>query len=223
MAWESIPMLSDFVEIAIVYLPRVFLAIIVLALGWIMGRLVGFLLNNLIGKMGWESAFRRTSVGRAILRSGYTSGSFFAALVKGFVYLFAVSSALNLLSIPFLTASVQAFLEYLPNLVEGVLILLVGLVFSDWVGESIEKGSFSTVQSYLLGGLVRVLLYFVSITIGLAQMKIDITILYIFAQAFAWSLAIAIGIAFGWYLRDKVGPWLDKILIHETKETKGTT
>lgn len=222
MAWESIPILSDFVETVTAYSPRVVLAIVTLALGWIIGRLVGFLLNNFIGKMGWEPAFRRTSVGRAILRSGYTPGNFFAALGKGFVYLFTVLSALNLLSIPFLTASVQAFLEYLPNLIEGVLILVIGLVFADWVGESVEKGSYSMVQPYLLGGLVRVLLYFAGITIALAQMRVDVTILYIFAQAFAWSLAIAIGIAFGWYLKDKVGPWFET-LRHEPKDIEDTT
>jgi len=218
MGEEPIPILSDLINVVIVYAPRVVLAVIALALGWLIGRLVGFLLSSVIGKMGWESAFRRTSVGRAILRSGYTSSSFFAALGKGIVYMFAIISALNLLSIPFLTASVQAFLEYLPSLVEGVLILVAGLVFADWIGESVEKGSFSTVQSYLLGGLVRILLYFVSLTIALAQMKVDVTILYIFAQAFAWSLAIAIGIAFGWYLKDRVTPWLERMLIRESKK-----
>jgi len=223
MAWESIPLLSDLMKIVIVYSPRVALAMIVLALGWMIGRLVGFLLNRIMGKMGWEPAFRKTSVGRAILRSGYTPSIFFATLGRGIVYFFAVISALNLLSIPFLTASVQTFLEYLPNFVEGVLILVAGLIFTDWVGEAVEKGSFSTVQPHPLGGLVRIPLYFVSITIALAQMKVDVTILYIFAQAFAWSLAIAIGIAFGWYLKDKVGLWLDKMLIHESKKTGDVT
>jgi len=222
MGEESIPILSDLINTMIVYAPRIILAMIALALGWMIGRFVGFLLNTMIGKLGWEPAFRRTSVGRAILRSGYTPSSFFAALGKGVVYMFAIISALNMLSIPFLTASVQAFLEYLPNFVQGVLILVAGLVFADWIGESVEKGSFSTVQP-LLGGLFRIILYFVSITIALAQMKVDVTILYIFAQAFAWSSAIAIGIAFGWYLKDKVGSWLDKMLMHESKRTGDVT
>jgi len=218
MSEGSIPLLSDLINIVIVYAPRTILAIIALAIGWLIGRLVSFLLNRIIGKVGWESAFRRTSVGRAILRSGYTPSSFFAALGKGVVYMFAVISALNLLSIPFLTSLLQDFLEYLPNLVEGILILVAGLVFADLIGESVEKGSFSRAQAFLLSGLLRILLYFVSMTMALAQMRVDVTILYIFAQAFAWSLAIAIGIAFGWYLKDKVGPWLDRMGIHETKE-----
>jgi hypothetical protein len=54
-------------------------------------------------------------------------------------------------------------------------------------------------------------------------MKVDVTILYIFAQAIAWSLAIAIGIAFGWYLKDKISPLFDKMVIHESKEADDLT
>ena len=211
-------MLSDLATGAIIFLPRFALALVVLAIGWLMGQLVYYVLDKVIGKMGLETAFRRASVGRAILRSGYTPGGFLAALGKGIAYLFTITYALDVLAIPILSASVEAFLEYLPNLVQGILILVAGFVLADWIGESIEKGSFSTAQSHLIGQLVRIPLYFVSITIALVQMKVDVTILYIFAQAIAWSLAIAIGIAFGWYLKDKISPLFDKMVKNESKE-----
>jgi len=222
MEWEVIPVLSDLVRIIIEYSPRAVFAMIALALGWVIGRLISFLLNSIIGKMGLEIAFRKASVGRAILRAGYTPGGFFATIVKGIIYLFAILSALKLLSIPFLTDATQAFIEYLPNLIGGILILVAGFTCVDWIGETIEKGTSSTLQPSLLSWLVRILLYFVTITIALVQMKIDVTILYIFAQAFAWSLAIAIGIALGWNLKDRVGLWLEKILPKKENEEDTT-
>lgn len=213
MEWESIPLFSDLVKALTVYSPRAALALITLFLGWAIGRLVGILINSVVEKMRLEIFFRRISVGRAILRSGYTPSRFFVSLGKIAIYLFATFSALNLLSIPLLTDSVQALISYLPSFIGGVIILVAGFVFSDWIGEAVEKGwASSTIQSSFLAGLVRLLLYFVTLTIALAQMKIDVTILYIFAQAIAWSLAIAVGIAFGWNLKDRVGPWLDKIM-----------
>jgi len=222
MNWEAIPILSDIVRIVIEYSPRVVFAAIALALGWVIGRLVSFLISSIVGKMGLEVVFRKTSVGRAILRAGHTPSSFFAMLGKGAIYLSAILSALKLLSIPLLTDSVQTIIEYLPNLIGGALILVVGFTFVDWISETVEKGVSSPLQSSLLSGLVRILLCFVVITIALAQMKIDVTILYIFAQAFAWSLAIAIGIAIGWNLKDKVGLWLEKILPNKEND-KNTT
>ena len=143
-------------------------------------------------------------------------------LGKVAVYLFTALSAVNLLSIPFLTASVQAFSEYFPNFITGILILVFGFIFVDWIGEAVEKSSTSPIQSSIIGGIVRLLLYFVIITITLAQMKIDVTIFYIFAQAFAWSIAIAIGIAFGWNLKDKVSTWLEKMMSQEDKDKNAT-
>lgn len=212
MDWEAVPVLSEIISIVVVYSPRLVFAAIVLALGWVIGRLASFLIKNVVGKMRLEAAFRKTSVGRAILRAGYAPSNFFAMLGKGVIYLSAILSALKLLSIPLLTDSVQAVIEYLPSLIGGALILVVGFTFVDWISETVEKGVASPLQSSILGGLVRTLLYFVVITIALAQMRIDVTILYIFAQALAWSLAIAIGIAIGWSLKDKAGLWLERIL-----------
>ena len=212
------PLLSDFVDAFLAYSPRVIVALITLALGWVFGRVIGSVIGRIVGKIGWESAFRRTSVGRVVLRSGFTPASFFAALGKGTTYFLTIISALNLLAIPQVTTATQAFAEYLPNLVEGVVIFVVGLIFSDWVGELVEKGAPSSGQSLLLGGLSRVLLYFVATTLALAQMEIDVTILYIFAQAFAWSAAIAIGVGFGWHFKDKTGQWLGKTLGNDSEK-----
>ncbi|MFH0897499.1 MAG: hypothetical protein V1850_05590 [Candidatus Bathyarchaeota archaeon] len=223
MDWESIPLISDLVKALIVYSPRVFLALITLFLGWVIGRLVGILINSVVGKMRLETVFRRTSVGRAILRSGYTPSRFFVALGKTAIYLFATFSALNFLSIPLLTDSVQALISYIPSFLGGVMILVAGFVFADWIGEAVEKGwTSSNIQSSFLGVIVRLLLYFMTLTIALAQMKIDVTILYIFAQAIAWSIAMAIGIAFGWNLKDRIGPWLDKVLDRGGKTESAT-
>lgn len=214
--WEAIPLLSDIIKAIIIYSPRVVQAIIVLFLGWVIGRLVSYLIYRIMGKMRVEGVFRRISVGRAILRAGYTPSIFFAALGKGYVYLLALLSALNLLSIPLLTALVQTFTEYIPYLVEGVLILVVGFICVDWIGEAINKGVISpTFQSRVLAVLVKTLLYFMTLTIALVEMQIDVTILYIFAHALAWSLAIAIGIVLGWNLKDKIGTWFEKIMTRE--------
>jgi len=211
MALDSLPALSDLLITIIEYLPHVVFSIIVLLIGWVFGRLVNFLIYRITGKMGLETVFRKTSIGRSILRAGYTPSSFLAVLGGGIIYLFATISALRLLAIPILTDTLQGFLEYLPSFIGGVLILIVGFILADGIAETVEKGSSSNTQASFLSGLVRLLLYFITITISLTQIKVDVTIIYIFAQALAWSLAIVIGIAFGWNLKDKIGPWLEKM------------
>ncbi len=212
MDWEVVPILSDVIRVILAYSPRFVFAAIVLALGWIVGRLGSFLIKNIVGKIRLESTFRKTSIGRAILRAGYTPSSFFALVGKGAIYLSTALFALKLLAIPVLTDSAQIVTEYIPSLIGGALILIAGFTLVDWISGAIERGVASPLQSNLLSGLVRTLLYFVIITIALSHMKIDVTILYIFAQALAWSLAIAIGIVVGWNLKDRAGLWLERVL-----------
>jgi hypothetical protein len=52
---------------------------------------------------------------------------------------------------------------------------------------------------------------------ALSQMQVDVAILYIFAQALAWSSAIAIGLVVGWSLKDEIGDWLKEFKPNQRK------
>ena len=206
---------SNFIAVIEAFIPRLVFAGITLIVGICVGKIIGFVVNKIVGRMGCETVFRKTSVGRAIMRSGYTPEGFFSVLSRALVYIFASILALDQLSITFLTGMIQSFFDYMPMLLESVFILVFGFIFSDWIGELVEKGSFFSNKTRLISAVTKVLLYFFSITMALSQMKIDITVLYIFAQAFAWSLAIAFGLAIGWHLKDNIKEWMKEILPDE--------
>ena len=206
---------SNFIAVIETFIPRLVFAGITLIVGICVGKIIGFVVNKIVGRMGCETVFRKTSVGRAIMRSGYTPEGFFSVLSRALVYIFASILALDQLSITFLTGMIQSFFDYMPMLLESVFILVFGFIFSDWIGELVEKGSFFSNKTRLISAVTKVLLYFFSITMALSQMKVDVTVLYIFAQAFAWSLAIAFGLAIGWHLKDNIKEWMKEILPDE--------
>ncbi len=189
---------------------------IILVLGWIIGRVVGLIAAKLLTSMGAESAFRKTVVGRVLVKSGYTLASFSSLIIRIIIYIATILLALQSLDVGFISLYVKAFLWYLPKVVGGAIILIVGVIISDWIGELIKK-SFSPEQRQafymdIFGNLVKVILYFITITLALSTIGIDVTIFYIFAKAIAWGLAIAIGIAVGivvgWVMKDRVKDWL---------------
>jgi len=206
---------SNFIAVIETFIPRLVFAGITLIIGICVGKIIGFVVNKIVGRMGCETVFRKTSVGRAIMRSGYTPEGFFSALSRTLIYIFASLLALDQLSITFLTGMIQSFFDYLPMLLEGVFLLVFGFIFSDWIGELVEKGSFFSNKTHLISVITKALLYFFSITMALSQMKVDVTVLYLFAQAFAWSLAIAFGLAVGWHLKDDINEWMKEILPDE--------
>ncbi|MEM1665753.1 MAG: hypothetical protein QXW12_00155 [Nitrososphaerota archaeon] len=192
--------------------PRLLFFIVILLIGWIIGRLLYSIVSRIVGRMGWEHYMRKTAIGRAILSSGYTAGTFSASLVKWLVYFIAILYSFYTLNIPELSAGVSQILAYLPSLVAGVIILIVGLILADWTAELIKQGQSKSGLSMLASDVIRVFLYFIVITVALANMRIDITIIYIFATPIAWAVAIILGIIVGWILKDRVKEFIENVL-----------
>ena len=188
------------------------LVVVILAIGWGAGRSIGYALRRVTLAAGIETGFRRTSIGQAILKSGYSASEFVDVTARWVVYAAAILIALLTLDDPSVSLAVDTFLAYFPRLVVALVILIVGLVLSDWFGEFIKRG-FPPEQKEMLyldlvANLLKFVFYFITIILALREAGIDTTILYIFAEAFAWSIAIAVGVAVGivvgWTFRDRL-------------------
>ena len=118
--------------------------------------------------------------------------SFLATCFKFVVYTFALFVIIDIF-FPENTMASKA-IDFLPKLIGAGLILIVGSFFGDSVEDVFVRGIKVGNQIQVnLGQALRFIVYFVSITIALAYLGFDVTILYLFAQA----AALAIGISFG--------------------------
>lgn len=195
-----------FVEI----LPRVAGAIIALIIGWIAGRALGKAVSKVLDKAGVDDALRPTIFGRVLERSGITTVGFFDLIVRWFIYLIAIFAAVDILQIAILTEYMSMVVEYLPSLIAGVVILIAGFIVTDYITDFMKKVGEEAGVAYakLFSDGLRLFLYSVVIIIALSQMKIDVSILYIFANALAWGISIGVcvglGIAFGWGFKNVI-------------------
>ncbi len=177
------------------------------------------LVGRLLARAGGDSLLKQTVIGRALMRADYASFKLGNSLTKWLIYLSAFLYALYSLGLPVLTSSVLSFLNYLPVIVGSGIILLVGMILSDWLGEFVKKSVTPEKRELfylnIVGDTIKVVLYFVTITLALTHLGVDVTILYIFAEAFAWAIAIAAGVAagiiVGWFLKDRIKEWISTI------------
>jgi hypothetical protein len=153
---------------------------------------------------------RKTAIGKALERSGVTTVRFFDLIIRWFIYLIAVFAAVNILEITVLSEFMKTVVEYLPSFIAGAFIIIFGFIIADFIGDAVTAvGKEAKVEfSGLIAAGLKLLLYFVVLTIALGLMRIDVEILYVFANALAWGAAIGIGaglgIAFGWGFKDVV-------------------
>ncbi len=199
----------------IALLPRLVGAIVILLIGWVIGRAAAAVVRRIADRVQLDRMVLDTPLGRMM---GGTEGAVSSALGKlaaWFVYALAILAAANVLAIATLSQWVATAVSYLPALIAGLLVIILGFVVADFIGDAIMRTRAATHTAYTqwFATGTRIFLYFTAIVIGLDTMGIDVGILYVFARALAWGLAAAIaigvGVAFGWGGRDYVAEHID--------------
>ena len=206
------PLLQEIITILAQAGYKLLIIAIILAVGWAIGRGVGFAVRKISQRLGADSVFRKTAVGRAIIKSGYTASTFSESIAKWIVYIAAVLIALESIGLVIVSSAVATFLDFLPTLAGAIVILMVGLVLSDWFGEFVKREipqeQRQTLYLNTAAELLKIVLYFLTITIVLKEIGVDVTILYIVTQALAWGIAISVGvivgIVVGWALKVRI-------------------
>ena len=204
------------------WLPAIVAALVILLIGWLAGRAAGKIIGKIIEKVRLGDAVDKTVIGDAIKSSGMTTAGFFEVLVRWFIYIIFIMAAINVLNLPMLTNFMNQLVVYIPHLIAGIFVLIVGLVLvdfvMDWVGEQLTTREVGFGD--LIAPLLRALFSLLVVVLALDQMLIDTTIIYTFLVPLAWGLgigiAIALGIALGWGTKEIVADYMKAKLTPES-------
>ncbi|WP_222919160.1 hypothetical protein [Natrinema sp. SYSU A 869] len=212
--------LQDPVAELITFLPRLIGALVILAIGWVLGRVAAGVVRRLADGVELDRMVLETPLGRILGGTERAVSNAFGTLAKWFVYGLAILAAANALAIPTLSQWISAAVSYLPAFIAGLLVITFGFVVADFIGDAIERTRAATETAYTswFATGARMFLYFTAIVIGLDTMGIDVGILYVFARALAWGLGAAIaigaGVAFGWggkdYVAENIDSWMNR-------------
>ncbi|RDI69663.1 mechanosensitive ion channel family protein [Halopelagius longus] len=223
---EAVPeFLQQTISQIVAFLPRLVSAIVILIIGWLIGIVVGKAVQRLADGADLDKRARGTPLGRMFgdgdtTRSGRGISSALGSLTKWFIVALAVLAMSNVLAIPLLSQWISRAVSFLPTFVAGLLIILFGFIFADFVGDMIMRTRAATETAYTswfaLG--TRMFLYFTVVVIGLDTMGVDVQILYLFARALAWGLAAAIALGVGIsvgvggheYVSDNIDRWMSR-------------
>lgn len=205
---------------AVTFLPRLIGAIIILLIGWIVGRLVGGFVTRIADRVELDRMVLDTPLGNILGGTERAVSRAFGTIARWFVYALAILAAADVLDIDVLSQWIDTAVSYLPAFIAGLLIIVLGFVVADFIGDAIGRTQAATHTQYTkwFATGVRMFLYFVAIVVGLDTMGIDVEILYVFARALAWGIAVAIalgvGLAFGFggqeYVKENIGRWMRK-------------
>jgi len=180
-AWgaQLIGVFRDTLAGLVTYLPVFLTAVAVLLIGWLLAHLLRGLVRRALESMDWlfarlmpRSAGRSETLARATSRSVST-------VVFWIVLLIFAASALRILGGSLFERWTENLLAYLPSVIGGIIIIVVGFTGGALVRHVLEQASvgLGVGQSSLLGRLAQAVIVVSCIVIGIDQLGVNVNFL----------------------------------------------
>jgi hypothetical protein len=192
------------------FIPRLIGFLIVLAIGFIVARVVKTVLVKLLEKVGLDKAMHSGSVGQYVNKAApdFSPSRVIGVIAFWFIFLGALSIAVSQLGIPALNTFVASIAAYLPNVVAALLIFVVAGVIAAAVGGLVARTMGDTPTGKVVGSVVPVLVMAIATFMILNQLKIAPEIVTITYAALIGGVFLAMALAFGLGGREVAGQML---------------
>ena len=176
------------------YVPLAIAALILMFIGWIVGKILGKITRGLLKRLKADRYFK---FGR-----GFEISNIFGLIVSWIIYLAFIQAAVQILGIQALTDFVGQILSFVPRLLEGMIIIIVGYVLAKYVqGQVIAT---KVEYSDIIGRLIFFLTIIIVISLALPFFGIDPSLINNIILLLVGSVGLGIAIALGLGLRSTV-------------------
>jgi len=200
--------LSNMLNMILEAIPSLFAALLVLAVSYVIGRVVSGLVTNLLAGVGFNRVLEKLGMGTAVPDDSKTSpATVVGSIVLAFIMLFASVEAANLLGFDSLEGIVADVLAIGGRVLFGVVIFGLGLLLANFAADAIRASG--APNSSLLGTLARVAILLFTGAVALSQMGLADDIIALAFGLTLGAVAVASAIAFGIGGRDVAAKQLE--------------
>ncbi len=188
------------------YLPSVLAAILILVFGWAIARLARGAVRRVAQASNrfLERAFPEGMLAGARVSS--LAGTLLGEVVFWVIVLMAVAIAAEVAGLSAISDWLDRITEYLPQLIAGVAIVVVGFFLSVYVREQVapQASADDSRRRMLLGKVLQGLIMTAVLIVGLDQIGIEVALLIALFVACVAALLIGLAVAFALGARSHV-------------------
>jgi mechanosensitive ion channel-like protein len=181
------------------FIPNLIGFLVILAVGYLIARVVKTVVAKLLQKVGVDRALHGSQAGQYVERvsPGAHPSRLIAAIAFWFIFIYAIAAAVGALKIPALTNFMANVQDYLPNVVAAVLIFVIGAAVAGAVGGFAHRLMGDTPTGRVARAVGPGLILAIVVFMVLTQLKIAPTIVTATYIALIGMLALAGALAFG--------------------------
>jgi hypothetical protein len=192
-------------------LPRLFAAGLLLVIAYVVARLLGGLVESLLGGVGFDTLFVRLGLAKEPPNADKASLSAIVGnLVLVVILLFAVIEALNLIGFNALALLGSDLLAFAAKVAIGLFVIGLGLYLANLVDGVVR--AIDTSHPELFSQVARVAIIVFAFAIGLGQMGVASEIIMLAFGILLGAVALALAVAFGVGGRDAAGRFVENWL-----------
>jgi len=221
------------------FLPDVVNGLIVLLVGYLIARIVGWLVRLVLTKAGLDDLAERRGIvgGLRGLGIGLAPSRLIAQTVFGLLFLSFAITAVRLMRVETVAVLLERLLDFLPNVIAALMVFLLGSMVArlagNWVSLIAAAGGLGYARQ--LGSLVQYVvgLFVMVLALGVLGIQVGllITAITIMIGAFGLAIGLALGlgartivyhILAGYYVRQRYQPGQTITLGRMSGEVSGT-
>jgi hypothetical protein len=189
-------------------LPALFGAALILAVAYIIGRIIAELVTNLLTSLGFNSVLVHLGIGTEPEEGQRTPSAVVGYLVLVAIMLFAIIEAAQILSFVLLADIVTMFTVFAGHVVLGLIVFGIGIYLANLAYRSVIASGVS--QARILARAAQIAILIFAGAVGLRQMGLANEIINLAFGLLLGAIAVAVALAFGLGGREIAGRELDK-------------
>ena len=177
------------------YIPQIIGAIIILIVGYIIGKVLQALVTKVLRGVGFEDLMERGGVKQFFDRAStrQTPSGVLGKVVFWFVFIIAITMAADALGLQQISGFLNQLIAYIPSIFVAILILLLAALLANFLA-SIVRGATS---SDILASVVQYGVIIYAVFVALTQLGIAVTLTAPTFLILLGAVALAAAIAFG--------------------------
>lgn len=200
----------------VVFVPTIVVAIVIFAIGWVVGAILGRITSQVVDALKVDNALRSAGLEEAVNRGGFSlsAGGLLGGLVKWFViivFLMASVDVLGLQQVGFFLNDVVLY--YLPQVIVAVLILLIAAVLGEFVRNFVTGAARAAEMhsAHFLGSVAKWAIWIFAFLAALAQLNVAAAFVQTLFAGVVVALSLGFGLAFGLGGQDAAAKYLEHL------------
>ncbi|KKP56349.1 MAG: Small-conductance mechanosensitive ion channel-like protein [Parcubacteria group bacterium GW2011_GWB1_35_5] len=197
------------------FVPNLVVAIVIVLLGWGIGALLGRIVSQVMKAIKVDEALRRAGVEDFLNKGGISlnSGSFLGALVRWFVILVFLVGALEVLQLSQVTVFLKDILNYLPQVIVAVLILIAAGLVADAMKKVVLSSAMTAeiTSAKFLATITKWVIWVFAILVTLSQLGIASGFVQTIFTGLVVALSLGLGLAFGLGGQEAAGRVIERV------------